>query len=510
MKQVINAALLAIAVVSPLFSIAQNTNASDPVEIKKTALISLDDIKDFRSSAGIDASQQTISNKNDALKFVRYVFQNHIKPTDNIYGDVKTFIDKIDQKEKQGRYTIIVLQHPLNLAKLNGPGKNASADAVAKYVSLCEKKNAANALIDQLNKSQQDINACVMKIPTGTTDTTCSDQGLLKKLKTLNELTVLKVTLGEEITSLEKQLNDLHSKYMKDVMEIQEDTSKLESYILNRENKDWTDYMLNTDRILLVFIGGKQDLMKSGIKINNKPSSFETSLNELYQLGSALGITKDNSDCSILEGASITDSIPITFTLLNEEKIKSPSDIELTLPGKDKSMVYSIHERMKFGLKVGFSGAMVDRNNFSLDSSNNLTIKTDSAKKQELKSNLMVLFEFVPWGRDIDRIEPVWAKNKDVKAFDLQRFGFVFGAKLSKNPLETIFTGLSYTLSKEASFNFGVAFVSTPKEVDKLPVGVNASLDYLKENADKELKPQLFIGLSFSPKMLGKALGVIK
>jgi hypothetical protein len=485
-------------------SLAKAQPMDNPVKLKSTIKLDITKVAiyGYQGNLPVDKKRQPITNREDALEFINLVQKNedldHLDiEVSKIYNDILT--------NSNSEYAILLLRHPLDLNRFFEGSPDNLKKANQEYKDACDRLKKVNELLVLADKKFDTKNS---NFKTGGK----YDDSLLTpaQLLVMNNLSTFRSNLLDDKKNLEKILEESRKLQKDSRVEIVED-EKIESYILNKENDEWQDYILDKKKILIVFIGGIKDLVKTEIKINNKPSSFKTNLNELFKLTEGLGIVKmdaDESNCSISDNG--LQALPVTFVLINQSKIKPPSDLELSFPKIEEKVKLVIHEKARFGIKVGFSASFINRKNFSLSADNKLTIQTDSLKKEELKSNLMAIIEWIPWGRDIDRLEPVWSKNKDIKAFALQRFGLAAGIKISKDPLQAIYGGISYSLSKEAALNFGIGFYATAKDVKSLPVGVDATLDYLKDNADRKLEPKIFFGISFSPGQISKSLGIIK
>lgn len=488
-----------------LLCCTHSLKAQDFTELPKTVTISIEQFKSFGySGATPDKTKQPISTKEDALNFIQFIYDLNPVELRPIRGQMNIFLAQTNQKQHD-KYAVIVIKHPMDLEKLYAEDATKQAALAPKYIAALGKKKKLNELVDVIDARGAAIEESAKAIPPGGGEKVFKQDLLTSAMvKELNELKTLRENTVIQIAPLDKEMADLQASFLKVSSEIKED-AKIESLVLDHYKKEWTDYLLDVDEILYVLIGGPEDIQKGKLKIDNKPTSFETDLHDLMDVATSLPVGE-----TIRDNIKLNDKIPITFLLVKSNKIKPPSGMTYTMPDTTKKVVYDIHEKARFGISLGFSGAFVDRKNFSLDAQNELTIVTDDAKKTELKSNLIALFEFSPWGRDIDRLESILGKNKDIKSFDLNRLSLVAGVKLSKDPLQSIYGGLSYAFSKTAALNVGISFNRTPKDVTKLPVGVNATLDYLKENADQELIPKFFFGLSFSPKFLGKSLGIVK
>lgn len=478
--------------------------AQDLTEPARTITLTIDQLIRFGYDGRVpDKTRQPIASKEDALTFIRKIAGLNDPGLTAIQGDINHFIAKTDAKEND-RFAVIMIRHPLNLARLFADDPPGRVTIKGRYDTESDKKKELGDLIAMIDERIASVESRAKSVPAGSSKVVF-DPSLLSAalVRELNELRTLRDNSNAQLAPQEKKIADLRAAFIRLSSEIIEE-EKLESLTLDYYNNEWTDYLLNVDRVLYVLVGGLNDIQKGKLEIDNKPSSFQTSLNDLIQIGSSVLVGAS------IPGVELKDRIPVTFLLVKPKKIKAPATLQFRIDDKDKKITSDIHEKVRFGLQLGFSAAYLSRKNFTLNAQNQLTIKLDEAKKNELKSNLVAFLEIIPWGRDIDRLEPILSKNKDVKFFDMNRLALIAGLRFSKDPLQSMYGGVSYALSKTVSLDLGLSFNRTAKEVTNLPVGINATLDYLKDNADRELSTRFFFGLSFSPIFLGKSLGIVK
>ncbi|WP_080055296.1 hypothetical protein [Spirosoma aerolatum] len=284
---------------------------------------------------------------------------------------------------------------------------------------------------------------------------------------------------------------------------------KDKSYIDNTNN--WSDYLLNTKDVLLVFIGGVNDLQNSTIEIIKKKSFFSTSLADLITLSQAV-----LSPSLAMDASSASTKLPVTFVLLNPEKLNSPCNINITYDEKKEPLKVDIHERNFFAFHVGVSGQQLNKNQVKLQNQQ-LTVALDSTQKKEWTSNLVVMLTFYPFGgRDIDRFEPVYKQNLKGKTagyvlykYTAERIGIFGGAKLSIDPIQNLYLGASYAFSKNFNFNFGWTWANTLTPSVTSVGNINSISDAIKY-ADRKYERQTFIGVSFSPGVITDILGLKK
>jgi len=492
----------------PYNSFCQNKSTENNKFIISTIYIKrsqLDDIyKEVIHRRTLPKNEFPIINQGAAQEFINQIIQNSYSSAIDI--KVKDYWNELYLK-KTNDYPVILISHPIDYKSLlgNAAGKNTEA---GKYEILCKKSKTITLLIDSLSKESASLISKSADDPCTGLNKSVDIKTIAKNISEINQSVY---QLQSELNKVETELKSVAEDYARYSPKIVENTENTLTYILSKERDEWNDYLLNKSQLLIVIAGGKNDLSNATLKIENMPSSFQTSIKELEELAGQLGVTaaaKGKPECC--NPPEINDSIPVKFILINKDEIKAPSSISLTEEKSKLNLKINNHEKALFGITVGASASRLDRKNFNIDSQNNLTIKTDSIQQNELKGNLMVMLDFYPAGRDIDRLEPIWKNNNTIGFFNLNRFAITAGLKLSKDPLESCFLGISYALTKEFSLAGGIAFNATPNDVQDLPVGVNASLDYLKSNADRSLVPSWFIGITLSPGNMSKALGYKK
>jgi hypothetical protein len=495
-------ALYLITFLIALFSLHPITSLSQEKYIVKSIKIDYDELDAICNEIHLENVKQNefpVINQIAAEEFINGIFSlenPRFKDDDpiNIYWKDKNF---------NKRPTILVM-HPINIQALKGDDKMIKS-ANNAYEYACKKSKTLKVLIDSLSKERD-------KKILSTVDKPCdglkTDVKAVDIAKTIAEINQSINLLQTELAMIDTELISANADVIKCRRKISENTDKTLTYILNKEDNEWNDYLLNKSQILFVIVGGKNDLSNATFMIDNLPSSFQTSFNEFQDLATQLGVlgkAMGEGDCCKVQ--VIKDSISVKFVLVNKNEIKAPSIITVTEEKSKINLKFENHEKSWFGLKVGVSASKFDRKIFSIDSLNNLTIKPDSIQKNDWKGNLMVMLDWYPFGRDIDRLDFILGKNKNIDFFDPNRLSVTAGLKLSKDPLESCFLGLSYALTKEFSITGGFAFNATPKDVKDLPVGVNATFDYLQSNAERKLEPSWFFGITLSPGRMSKALG---
>ncbi|MDN3658667.1 hypothetical protein QWZ08_23690 [Ferruginibacter paludis] len=469
-------------------------------------------------------TKQPISNTDEAAKFLQNLFT--LKPAFLSNPILSRWMQDYnsDANHCQKTKIIVFIQHPLDLKKLYQDDINATK-AKTKFIEFCNKTNFHSQILDDLTLTRNNLKESLenkdelikcQKFSSTNSDKACAASEVKGKE---NSFIVSKIKEFSEVEELMKIEVDLISKFSKEKDSMEKvyngylsqfvEKEAIESFFLNKEKREWSKYALEKRDIMFVILGGQNDFAKYKIKINNKTNNFQSNLNDLKDLStSILGNLPqfDAIDCSSPKTSLRDQEIPISFNLLNDEEIVAPSAISFNDLKDSIKYSFDIHEKVSFGIKVGISAALLNRKQFTISADNQLTVQLDDDQKKEWKSNLMALVEWYPFGRDIDRFESIF--SKDSKTQLKERIGITTGIRISKDPIQDIYGGISLALSKDFSLGFGIQYHSEPKDQSNLPVGIDATLEYLKSNVSREYKVQSFFALLINPGVVSKLLGL--
>jgi len=419
--------------------------------------------------------------------------------------------------------TIIFIRHPLILSKLF----DTSYTAISKeFTAVCGKQTDVSNELKLFDKDYQKIKekykSNVNDIDTLTTSGKKLTKAQLKKIAEkekenedlvtqMGKLSILIENYKKKVDSYDTELSVIQKKFTDAKNFLVEDTTQVLTTVLSKENYQYSDYILNKKNIMIITFGNFKNYQ---LQFTNGKKRYQQEASDLGILAKAItGI--DLSELSKEGGGSCTpkgddtkpSSLPLNFVLLKRAEIDPPSAVEMVTPKGEKKILSEIHEKSYVGIKVGVSLANVENKFFNLNTNNELTIQSDSLNSTDLKANLMALIELYPFGRDYDRLKPITAAN-NIPFYE--RIGIVGGVKISKDPLEAIFTGASLAISKEFNVVAGISFIQIAKDVKVLEVGYNKTIEYLRDHADKEYKPTFYFGFSLSPGQLLKSLGISK
>lgn len=308
-----------------------------------------------------------------------------------------------------------------------------------------------------------------------------------------------------EMALLQSAFNKVHRKFREDT------AAPVSKFILNKENFEWSDYLYDKPDIMIVMLGGAKSFTNYEIRIDNEQQSYQAELADLVRViqsqGLKTGMAGGRNDKSSCAMEVQEDLIPISFILLKRSHIKPPATIRMIEKKDVKMELAKIHEKSYLSFNVGLALQDLENKVFTLNGKNELTVKTDALDKTKLKLHMMALMEVFPFGRDYDRLKGI-TESENIPF--IQRLGMVAGVRISADPLSSIFMGGSLAMSKEFSITAGMVYNQVAKDVTDLPVGLNATLDYLKQNAAREYVPGFYIGISLAPAKLFKTLGITK
>lgn len=256
--------------------------------------------------------------------------------------------------------------------------------------------------------------------------------------------------------------------------------------VLHQEKGQYSDYLLETKKVLLVFIGGATDLQNAVVSIKNRKNALAESFDGLSSLIP-----------QALKGAGVS-FLPCRIILVEETAIKLPTDVEIQI-GNNKDAKVTIHEKAWAQFKAGVSMTHLDKKYFKLQNGQ-LNVSLDDEGKAEWKANLIATFDFYPFGRDLDRLDVLWKKNGI--PFE-QRFGLYAGLQISKDPLQGIYYGVSFAPARNITLNIGAASV-LEAGAQTVNVGEITSVQDAKQLLKRTYETKFFIGLTFSPTDLSK------
>jgi hypothetical protein len=268
-----------------------------------------------------------------------------------------------------------------------------------------------------------------------------------------------------------------------------EENDEIVNMVLHRENNKFSQYLLSTKKIMIVILGGDKDLQKAEISIKHNKNALKQSLDEL-----AAFVKK------AITGGGAKD-VQCKVMLINSDEIKPPSDLLIKHSSFKEDIKYVIHEKACAQFKVGVSFEQLDKKYFKIEN-NQLTVSLDSTGKEEWKTHVTALFDFYPWGRDLDRFDSFWKKGGVPFG---QRIGLFAGLQISSDPLQGFYYGLSIALLKNMTINVGGSSLLDENE-QTVDIGSFTSLNDAKQLLHRNYQTVFFIGISFAPSDLSKII----
>lgn len=279
-----------------------------------------------------------------------------------------------------------------------------------------------------------------------------------------------------------------------------EDTESLRSVLIHQQNNVFTDYLLGKKKLLIIFIGDTKNLENLNVKIEAQESLFKIQLRDLFKL-TTLASTENKNNKFKKDSTALPkdDTVNVSLIEIDNQGIRAPYTVTLSYK-KAEDIIVKFHERSYFTLQAGIATKHIDKNTFKIEEGK-LIVKPDSAQAEEWKSNLFAIVAFHPIGVDYDRLNPIWKRRpKDMKFCQSfgQRLGIYVGLQLSKDPIQSIHTGLNFAISKELYINFGYAWHNqiVPQVKD---IGDITDVDAAKKYAKREYKGVWHWSISMSP-----------
>lgn len=291
--------------------------------------------------------------------------------------------------------------------------------------------------------------------------------------------------------------------------------SKIMVSILHKNNetdRKWDEYLLNTKKILLVLIGDENNLQDAHISIEKEKSWTEKSWGDLaglVNLIEMMGLSK------VSGMKNQVDSLSVRYVFLKKEKVRSPCFINVTYSSSADPIAVKIHEKNYIDFQVGVSASQLSKNQFKIQNKQ-LIVSLNDDQKKEWKSNLNVLLNIFPFGRDIDRVDPIFMlkiRDKKIgpaaKEFIKNRIGVHAGMKLSSDPIESFYFGLNLAFSQKININAGWSWINTirPAVYD---IGDITTLANAMDYVNRQYSGHFYWGVSFSPSAMVDILGLKK
>jgi hypothetical protein len=261
--------------------------------------------------------------------------------------------------------------------------------------------------------------------------------------------------------------------------------------------------IVGKNQLLLVIIGRNPKLAEVTLEIRNDKSAFERELGDLINVAKGMKAAREDEE-----------TLPVWIMEANPDAILPPSRVAVQWSSGKDSAVLFLKEKVMLGIRVGLSASQVGLKSFRIENQQ-LVVSGDEAQHADWRSALAVMLE-IHMPRDEEAMEPLWGNGVWQGGWDilynltLQRLGVVGGIRLSTDPLESWYLGLNYSVTPELGIILGRQGSNQPKD-GTYSIGNITSLS----EADKFMRrkyaaPKFFMGLSFTPRAIGRALGVLE
>ena len=268
------------------------------------------------------------------------------------------------------------------------------------------------------------------------------------------------------------------------------------------------DYILDRRDVYILIISNQVNI-DFEIKIEEQKGAFARSLGELVSLIGQAKIFR------------VGEKPMAHYRLIKvkPEAISPPCSVSLKVgPRLTKEFHFQIHEANRFVFHVGITSTSFSVNQFSL-SNDTIVAKLDSTGKKEWKGNMIVMLMFRICPRDVDRFRPIWTDvfgcpdddARDGWYRDLwQRFGIFAGLKLSSDPLEAIYAGVSFSVTRDLDVIGGATWVNEIAPTVQKVGNITSIADAESFLRRRYSSPKMFWGLSLDPGAISRALGFSK
>jgi len=468
-------------------------------------------------------SEHTFNNFDSALVLFNNTIQPKLGNSNSKFS--KYWYEQDLEKKKLTDKAVIILHYDLNF-------KAAQANSTILRLGLSTELNRVNGeiikLIQSLKpKAFKSIKEVENKLALLDKHEDESSEKFKNKAKTElltlfgNELTNFGKYSRPEELSFNKELNnlsdlinvrnDIRTELNKQMLSVKEG-NEIKVNVLHTAFKKgkyyWSDQITQVKKVLFVIIDKQGDLIESTIRIEDLKSSLSKEFKDLITIlkelnkGAKKQIYYDKGqavkfNCRIFE--------------LKRWNVNPPGNLFLYTKDNSDTIKFEVFEKPIFSIKVGLSAAQIVAQDFKLDG-DQLTVSLDSARRKVWEDHLFVGFNFHP-GRFLSYRSPQY----DPRIFNyswgsgfMARIGLWGGFNLSLNPLDNLYTGISYDLARNFTINWGCTW-NNMYETTTIDVGdISTVKDALKLSNKSYAAPQMFWGISFSPSYLVETVGLWK
>jgi hypothetical protein len=288
---------------------------------------------------------------------------------------------------------------------------------------------------------------------------------------------------------------------------IVESDSVAHAVLFYRQKYVWNEPSTGIDivgrnQLLLVVIGRNPRLAEVTLGIRNNKNRFERELGDLVELVKGL------------KGMREEETLPVCIIEAKQDAIVPPSNVTVRWSSGKDSTTLSFKERVMLGIRVGLGASQFSLKSFKIED-RQLVISGDEAQHADWRSSFAAMLE-IHMPRDEEALEPLWGKGVWQGGWDilynltLQRLGVIGGIRLSTDPLESWYLGLNYSVTPEIGIVVGQQGINQPKDGAYSIGGITSLADADRFTRRRYAAPKFFVGLSFTPRAIGRAMGVFE
>lgn len=304
-------------------------------------------------------------------------------------------------------------------------------------------------------------------------------------------------TLKTEINSLKRERFRLKYWFF-------EKEKDFDSYLLHKEKKQWSSYLFGTRKFLIVLLGVQPDLTAASMYVQGKDSVLKKSLFDIDKRISSKGSYEFAEEVEDKLELKATGKFTCRFVEINSKYVRPPCTISITANSdSDSQEVFDFYvaERNTVQFKIGLATSVLRKLKYTIED-NYITAETDEDDTHHIKNNLFFMVDIHP-PRDMDAFHPHFYEPWENT---WKRLGLFLGLKLSSDPFKVIFIGVSFAMSKDINLVGGISLYD---EIQPSSVEVKwYDLDYGMTLLDRKYKAKLFWGISFSPALIPRMLGI--
>jgi len=328
-------------------------------------------------------------------------------------------------------------------------------------------------------------------------------KSLEKEVEALEALDMQKKEIYRR-RALITEINALRREQHKLIHWFFEKEREFNSYVLHKEKKEWSSFLFGTRKFLIVLLGTPPELAAAGMHVEGRDSLLKSSLINLDKRLKSSGSYEIEAEVEDEQELKAAERFSCRFVEINPKAIRPPCTVSITFNDQTdnhEDFGFDVIERNVAQFKIGLAATVIRKLKYSFED-NYFIAKDDEDDPDQVKENLFFMLDLhLP--RNIDEFHPHF--YDPWKNFT-QRLGLFLGLKLSSDPFKAIFIGVSFALSKDINLVGGIFF---HEEIRPSTVEVKwYDWDYAMKLLNREYGAKVFWGLSFSPSLIPRLLGI--